>query len=315
MRKYLPSRLKRRVRRWLLDGAGSTGDGSRASAVEHYRYVFIVTYGRSGSTLLMSLLNTIPGYRIVGENYNALHHLYQAVAAAKKGAKENRGPEHLRPQSAWYGMPRTRPDAFQRDLVDSFVVNILRPEPGDRVLGFKEIRYTEHHVPDLESYLAFLQNTFPGCKIVFNHRDAAAVSKSSWWTKVGKAVEKVKAVDARLWAVPADDSHFHFVYDNIDDELTHIRALFKFLGEELDEPAVREVLDIRHSPPAARFTADANADGPAHAGGPANAGDPASAGGPASAGRPVVPAPATAPDLLAQSDHPGGAERLAEADR
>lgn len=259
MRQYLPSQLKRKLRRWLLDGAG-TADGDRpATVVDNYRYVFIVTYGRSGSTLLMSLLNTIPGYRIVGENYNTLHQLYQAVSSVKKGYRENAGPEHLQPQSAWYGMPRTRPSAFQQDLINSFVANILRPEPGDRVLGFKEIRYTERHVPELGKYLEFLQDTFPGCKIVFNHRDAAAVSKSSWWTEVGKAVEKVKAVDDRLWSIPADDSHFHFIYDQIDDDLTHIRALFEFLDEELDEPAVRAVLDVRHSPPAKRFTlADAD---------------------------------------------------------
>jgi hypothetical protein len=31
-------------------------------------YVFVMTYGRSGSTLLMGLLNTIPGYLVRGEN-------------------------------------------------------------------------------------------------------------------------------------------------------------------------------------------------------------------------------------------------------
>jgi hypothetical protein len=253
MRKYLPVRLKRTIRRWLLADAGTAAAQRPADIGGDYGYVFIVTYGRSGSTLLMSLLNTIPGYRISGENYNALHYLYEAVTAVKQGRRQNLGEEHLQPQSAWYGMPRTQPSTFQRDLVNSFVINVLRPEPGDRVLGFKEIRYTEKHVPDLAEYLAFLQESFPGCRIVFNHRDAAAVSKSSWWTQVGKAVEKVKAVDARLWAVPADESHFHFIYDKLDDGLDHVRELFEFLGEQLDEQTVRDVLDVRHSPASARF--------------------------------------------------------------
>ena len=39
-------------------------------------YVFVMTYGRSGSTLLMGLLNTIPGYLVRGENDDALRYLY-----------------------------------------------------------------------------------------------------------------------------------------------------------------------------------------------------------------------------------------------
>ena len=39
-------------------------------------YVFVMTYGRSGSTLLMGLLNTIPGYLIRGENDDALRFLH-----------------------------------------------------------------------------------------------------------------------------------------------------------------------------------------------------------------------------------------------
>ena len=39
-------------------------------------YVFVMTYGRSGSTLLMGLLNTIPGYLIRGENDDALRFLF-----------------------------------------------------------------------------------------------------------------------------------------------------------------------------------------------------------------------------------------------
>ena len=34
---------------------------------DDFGYLFVVTYGRSGSTLLMGLLNSIPGYLIRGE--------------------------------------------------------------------------------------------------------------------------------------------------------------------------------------------------------------------------------------------------------
>ncbi len=53
--------------------------------------VFVVTYGRSGSTLLTGILNSIPGFLIRGENRDAVHHLFlfhQTLATEKA-----RGPQ------------------------------------------------------------------------------------------------------------------------------------------------------------------------------------------------------------------------------
>jgi Sulfotransferase family len=233
------SRLRGRILRRMMRGAGRVDD---------YRYVFVVTYGRSGSTLLMSLLNAIPGYRICGENYNALYRLYQADAAVGAARERFCGTSELAPQSSWYGMPRVRPHRFRAELVDSFVNHVLRPEPGDRVLGFKEIRYTPGHVPDLAEYLRFLHDCFPYTKVVFNHRDPAAVARSAWWARYPNAEETVREADERLRSVPADHRHFHFCYDEIDDSLANIAELFRFLGEEFDEMSVRAVLGKAHSP-------------------------------------------------------------------
>lgn len=242
--RHLPAGVKRRARR-ALQRAGNAR--VRAYSVDQFGYVFVLTYGRSGSTLLMALLNTIPGYRINGENYNALYRLHQAVAAIDKAYQLASGRRSV-PTDAWYGMPRARPDRFRRDLLDSFVTNVLRPEPGDRVLGFKEIRFSESHMDDFDAYLDFVRGAFPGCKVVFNHRDPAAVARSGWWNGVNEAEQRIKAADARLWAVPADARHFHFRYDDIDDSLANIRELFRFLGAELDERRVREVLGTYHGP-------------------------------------------------------------------
>jgi hypothetical protein len=222
---------------------GSVGDLGR------YRYVFIVTYGRSGSTLLMSLLNTIPGYRINGENYNALYRLYQADNAITRAYEKAHGHGHLVTQSAWYGTPRVSPTMFRYQLLEAFVSHVLRPAPGDRVLGFKEIRYTTTDMKDLGDFLEFLTESFPDAKIVFNHRKLADVAQSSWWANSERSLARLQATDERLWSIPADDRHHHFVYDEIDDSLDNIRKLFAFLGEELDETAVRRVLANRHGPP------------------------------------------------------------------
>ena len=58
-----------------------------------YSYIFIVTYAKSGSTLLQSLINAAPGVDIKGENTNALYHLYKSYASlaltAERGSEKN----------------------------------------------------------------------------------------------------------------------------------------------------------------------------------------------------------------------------------
>jgi hypothetical protein len=48
--------------------------------VTSFRHAFIVTYGRTGSTVLMSLLNASGRTRIFGENYGYLYGLYRSLA-------------------------------------------------------------------------------------------------------------------------------------------------------------------------------------------------------------------------------------------
>jgi len=231
-------RITRRVMQRIATQTSSAGE---------FSYVFVVTYARSGSTLLTGLLNAIPGYRIRGENYSVLYRLYQADAALNKAADKYTEAFHLQPSSAWYGTPRTRPDRFRAALVDNFVANVLRPEPGDRVLGFKEIRYTTVHMTDLAEFLEFLLRAFPNSKIVFNHRDPVATAKSAWWARNPNAEQLIRAADDRLLAIASDDRHFHFCYDEIDDSLVNVRNLYAFLGEHFDEPAVRAALGTVHS--------------------------------------------------------------------
>ncbi len=56
--------------------------------------IFIVCYGRSGSTLLTRVINTIPGACIRGENANALMHLFRVYEAAHRMRYTQGKPEH-----------------------------------------------------------------------------------------------------------------------------------------------------------------------------------------------------------------------------
>jgi hypothetical protein len=206
-------------------------------------YLFVVTYGRSGSTLLAGILNSIPGYLIRGENKGYVHQLYLAHSGAEARRKAT-GRRARNSDNAWYGIDRYD-SALALDRMRGLVLDtLLHPEPTTRVIGFKEIRY---NLPDLGDYLQFLRDAFPGARFLFNSRDHTDVLKSKWWAD--KSPEALTLFQRRL--DEAEERHrdvsFHVHYDDYQEQPEALAPLFEFLGEEFDAPRIAEVMKHRHS--------------------------------------------------------------------
>lgn len=209
-------------------------------------HVFIITYGRSGSTLLMSLINAAPECIIRGENAGALHALFDAYRRIQAG-QATREETSRRTTSPWWGISEVPLDDFARDLARVFTRHVIRPSPEHRICGFKEIQFSPRDVPDLAGYLDFLRLAFPPAKIVFNHRRLEDVSKSKWWAGNPDALEELTAIDRRFLEFPSSDSVFHFSYDRALTDRTHVWELFAFLGATYDDEALEEVFATRQS--------------------------------------------------------------------
>jgi len=209
-------------------------------------YAFNLTYGRSGSTILQKILNTIDGYKILGENYNALYDLFRSCVALRKthGSWPN-GPAPL----PWLGASEIDPGGFEKDVVAAFIEHILRPEPTARVVGFKEIRFPIGSDADMLDFLNFIETYFPNSKIIFNVRNAEDVAKSSW--RRNSEPERVFKMVARAdgffrGAVEASPQNRYVVdYDAYVKDPQQLEGLFKFLGEPLDLPKIKEALEVR----------------------------------------------------------------------
>ena len=212
-------------------------------------YVFICTYGRSGSTLLQGVLNSIPGYLIRGENRQVLRHLWelhQTVMRQKRtfSGWMNRG-EALPVSHPFYGIdgyPNTAHREFRRLALSL----LLRPEPDTRVTGFKEIRWADD---DVLGYLQFLRNVFPDARFVINTRDLDAVARSAWWAEDPDSRAVLEKAEARLADIERElgTSAYHVRYDEYVADPGVLRGLFDWLGEDFDLDAVRAVLEVEHS--------------------------------------------------------------------
>ena len=259
--RFNPRALGRRVAELEEHVAGLRGhrDELRKKVQDFTRdrrldYVFVLTYGRSGSTLVQGLLNSIPGYLIRGENRQILRHLWEydkagmAERATQRRKQRKRGaaPGSSDVTSPLFGMDHyshRQAVAYSRKLA---VRTILRPEPDTRVTGFKEIEWGEDDTP---AYVEWLREVFPGARFVINTRDLSEVAQSAWWAEDPDAAVDLERREKILMELKASlgDAAFHIRYDEFTTDPAALRGLFEWLGEEWDEERVRSALGTRHS--------------------------------------------------------------------
>lgn len=214
--------------------------------LDRWRFVFVLTYARSGSTLIQSLLNAAPGVLIRGENNNALYHMHRAVAGLD-AAKTQHGKRATAPDTPWFGAELLTPRKTRTRLLRSFVDTVLQPGDATRVLGFKEIRHAPFYMTDddFTAYGDFLLDAFPGARIVFNSRDADAVSRSGWLSRQNpdQVKRNVAACDRRFAAFAAThpDSCLHLRYEDYVADHGIARTLYDFIDLPYDPQAVEAV--------------------------------------------------------------------------
>lgn len=220
-----------------------------------YSSVLIVTYGRTGSTLLMGILNAIPGVLIRGENLNLCAGLHASFRALQK-AKDSYGKVPRDSTQPFFGVDRFDEGLFirkARDLLRSQLV----PNDHDPVTcwGFKEIRYTptallESGAGVLQDYLDFLQLLMPEPAFIFLTRDHEQVTESAFWTNQDKNKTKSALaafeMSAKRWSGSRDNC-FWIDYSQIVQPSSQMNALFSFLGEKFDETRFHAVASREHS--------------------------------------------------------------------
>jgi hypothetical protein len=213
------------------------------------KYVFIVTYGRSGSTLLQNLLNALPGALVRGENEYLLGPLARAwsiLRHSEQQAKMHRERKISSSKDPWFGFENVSSEALGASLSQSFLETVLRPEADTRITGFKEIRW--HHDPLLfPEALDFLRTFFPRARIIINTRDHDQVIRSGWWKEhspdhVRRQLEHAERLyDAYAQKHPSSCLRMHYNSYIQGPDAWH--SLFRFLEEPFDAKLVTAALD------------------------------------------------------------------------
>jgi hypothetical protein len=216
--------------------------------------IFIITYGRSGSTLLSGLLNSLDGYTIRGENYNLLIPLFNSYRRINDAITKHGGPQADLTTDPWWGVNEIDPDLYIADLrrmIDNVLIGKLSAPP--RVYGFKEIRYP-WVIDILPEFISFIRKIYPNTGLIFNYRDLDKVMQSGFWAletdenrrNIRNQISLFEEA-SRQYAAENREYCFQIRYEDMVDRTGVLKLLFDFLGEYYDEAKVEQVLSVKHS--------------------------------------------------------------------
>lgn len=235
----------------------------RGSSGDDPRYVFVVTYGRSGSTLTQGLLNALPGTLMRGENSMFLLPLFRSWAGLLEFQEKNsRNARRQGPRSAFYGLDQIH----ATDFVESARELAHRALYGDAdrsavdVLGFKEVMWHRITRPEEEQFFDWFEQIFPGARYVLNTRPHEQVMASGFWQNrdiewAEKTLQRVESMHQFLRETRPDRTH-ETRYEQItsDDPAVkeaQLRALAEFAVGRCDDAILHdmhETLSKGHGP-------------------------------------------------------------------
>lgn len=219
----------------------------------NFNSILIITYGRSGSTLLQGILNANSHCIIRGENYNFCYHLFKAY----KSIGYSQAFNGELPTSPWYGNDCFKERIFLsqiKNLMYKFIVGNVYEKNNQKVncYGFKEIRYSNQDIgDDFDEYLEFLRKIFPNVAFIFNTRNLKDVTKSGWWSKQKSedVIALLKSVENNFnkYIKKNPQFSFHITYEDIINKSNKLEDLFDFIGMQFNLNVVEQVLKTPHS--------------------------------------------------------------------
>jgi len=220
-----------------------------------FKNLFIITYGRTGSTLLMGLLNSYDEMKIKGENFNFVRGLYESYLRIVE-LKEKYGKKAQTITDPFYGAETTDIELYTKSIKKLIEEQLLTSEDKSiECWGFKEVRYTEKELTfdgkyDFKGYLDFIKLVFPEACFIFLYRDHLQVSQSAFWQTMQKnkifSILKKTEDEMEGWALNRGDC-FQLDYKDLVGKTSKLKEMHEFLDISYDAKHIDSVLAVEYS--------------------------------------------------------------------
>jgi len=214
------------------------------------KIVLICATGRSGSTTMQRLINTIPNSNICGENYGAINSLLEFYRRLKTTTKDY-VPGHLKPATfedilsknvkpSWYNSYNLNQMV---KMIQIMIINMFKSSESTNVWGFKEIRYDSGNI----NYITDFKELFPQTKIIIQvRRNLTAQSNSGWFKGNKMAFNYLHKNTKELIDFGLKNKEWCYLtsFEQMFDR-NNLKNIFSFIDcrENYDENKITEVLN------------------------------------------------------------------------
>lgn len=201
------------------------------------KFILICATGRSGSTTLQRIINSIEGANIRGENWGAVNDLLNCYKNIKKTNKCRikkyvEGETKIKP--AWY-------NCFDYEVVRESIKNTIMSiiyDKSESYSGFKEIRYMNCiHLID-----EFIE-LFPDTKVICHISDDLDRQCKSGWYEGPSTKPGLQKQNNELIQYTKNKNNCFLSYMKNLFDISEVRKLFEFLDEELDEKKYQSIIN------------------------------------------------------------------------
>jgi hypothetical protein len=214
------------------------------------KILLICATGRSGSTTLQRIINTIPNSNICGENFAAINSLLEFYKRIKD-TTVNYVPGHFTAASyesileknikpSWYNSYN-----FQQivSLIKMTIISMFKNRESTILWGFKEIRYDYGAI----NYIKEFKELFPQTKVIIHIRENIVQQSKSGWHKHNKnATNFLIKQNNELYQFYNTNKEYCY-FSSFEKMFDHnnLKQIFKFINceEHFDEKKIQEVLN------------------------------------------------------------------------
>ena len=214
------------------------------------KIVLICATGRSGSTTMQRIINSVPNSNICGENFGAINSLLEFYKRIKTTTFDF-VPGHLRPASyediiskdvkpSWYNSYN-----FQQtvSMIKMLIASLFKNTAATNMWGFKEIRYDNGDI----KYLKEFKELFPQTKVIIQVRgNIAAQSQSSWLKKDRNAVQYLNTLNNEFYNFYNHNKEWCYftTFEKMFD-MENIKKIFEFIdcSQYYDQNKIKQILD------------------------------------------------------------------------
>jgi len=214
------------------------------------KIVLLCCVGRSGSTSLLRIINTIPNSNICGENYAAILDLLRFYKNIKRttfdhvvGGKTPVSYDKLiekKMKPAWYNSYNYENIIEQ---IRQTIICMFKNKEETTLWGFKEIRYPNGDIHLIEEF----KELFPQTKVIILIREnVEQQAKSAWYKNNPNSINVIRKNNNELFCFyeKHTDYVFFLTFEKMFDH-NCLRQMFQFIecDEYFDETKIQNVLN------------------------------------------------------------------------